>query len=70
MAILEVCTGQNLMTAPQRYTVTRRILKCDALAMFKDSTIVLGNETVANFDASLRHMTDHVFPAQALQTQK
>ena len=69
-AILEVCTGQNLTTGPQRYTVARRILKGDALAAFNDKATDLGNETVGNFDQCLEHVTDHVFPARALQTQK
>jgi len=69
-AILEVCTGQNLTTGPQKYTIARRILKGDALAAFNAQALALGNETNANFNASLRHVTDHVFPARALQTQK
>ncbi len=69
-AILEVCTRQHLRTDLQKYTVPRRILKGNVLAAFNASAIVLGNKNVANFNASLRHMTDHVFPSRALQMQK
>ncbi len=40
------------------------------MAAFNASTIVLGNENIANFNVLLRHITNHVFPARALQTQK
>ncbi len=62
-AILEICTGQHLTTGPQKYTVACQILKGDALAEFNASTIVLGNKNVADFNALLRHVTDHVFLA-------
>ncbi len=69
-AILEICTGQNLTTGPQRFTLARRVLKGDALAAFNDQASEEGNETLATFNTCLRHVTDHVFPARALQTQK
>ncbi len=62
-AILEVCAGQHLTTGLQKYTVACQILKGNALAAFNASAIVLGNENVANFNASLRHVTNHVFLA-------
>ena len=69
-AILEICTGQNLTTGPQRFILARRVLKGDALAAFNDQASEEGNETLATFNTCLRHVTDHVFPARALQTQK
>ncbi len=55
--------------SPQQYTVACCILKGNALATLNDSATAVGNNTLVKFDECLRHTTDHVFPAQALQAQ-
>jgi hypothetical protein len=62
-----VIAGQNATTGPARYGLARNLLTGDALATFSTMD---GNETVANFDRALRRMTEHIFPARALSTQR
>ncbi len=68
--LYKVIVGQNLTTGPLKYTVTRRVLEGDALAAFDASAEILGNETNDNFVLALAALTEHIFPARALQTQK
>ena len=62
--------GQNIIQGPARYTMARRVLHGDTLALFDAAAVVQGNKTNANFELCLNNVTDHVFPHGALQRQK
>lgn len=66
----KVIHGQNLTTGPAKYALARRVLIGDALATFNARATHYGNETNDNFSSCLNDLTEHIFPARALQTQK
>ena len=66
----KVFTGQNLTTGPKRFIMARRLLKGDALATFNAAAEKQTSETVDSFEACMKELTAHVFPAQAAQMQK
>ena len=63
--------GQNLTNGPERFTMARRLLECNALAVFENkvTTDNLTKSTV-NLDKALAAVTADVFPSNALMLQK
>ena len=68
--LLKVFTGQNITTGPKRYITARRLLKGDALATFNAAAEKHATETINTFNACMKELTAHVFPARAAQMQK
>ena len=66
----EICTGQNLTTGVQRFTLMRTLLRGDAFAAWTTRTAAAGAQTLANLQLVLNGVTQHVFPERALQKQK
>lgn len=69
-ALRAVFQGQSLTTGPQRYNMTRTLLKGDPLAFFNQKATAIGNETVANFEKVLKHLTYHIVPRRAVRFQQ
>lgn len=65
----QVITGLNITTGPPMYAMARRLLQGDALSTFNNAATI-GNETIANYQACLRAVSNIVFPKKAAQTQK
>ena len=65
-----VLNGQNITTGPQKFTMTRRLIQGDTLAVFNTAAQEHGNETNATFVQCLKDITTHIFPKRALAFQK
>ena len=65
-----VLNGQNITTGPQKFTMTRRLITGDTLAVFNAAAQEHGNETNATFVQCLKDVTTHLFPKRALAFQK
>jgi hypothetical protein len=65
-----VLTGQNITTGPQKFTMIRRLITGDTLAVFNKAAQEHGNETNATFLRCLQDVTNHIFPQRALAFQK
>lgn len=65
-----VLTGQNITTGPQKFTMIRRLITGDTLAVFNKAAAEHGNETNATFLRCLQDVTNHIFPQRALSFQK
>ena len=66
-----VITGQGLVDDGQAcFNVTRSLLKGEALRVFNDKALQLKDETKNNHVKCLQAVTEHVFPDEALQSQK
>ena len=66
-----VINGQGLLEdGPARFNLTRSLLKGEALRVFNDKALELKSETKKHHIKCLQAVTEHVFPEQALQTQK
>jgi len=66
-----VINGQGLLEdGPARFNLTRSLLKGEALRVFNDKALELKSETKNVHIKCLQAVTEHVFPEQALHTQK
>ena len=65
-----VLTGQNITTGPQKFTMIRRLITGDTLAVFNNAAQEHGNETNQTFLRCLQDVTTHIFPQRALAFQK
>jgi hypothetical protein len=65
----KVLVGQNLLTGPDMFATTRRMLEGDALATFNNATEE-GLETLDRFKLNMDALKRHVFPKRAYQMQK
>lgn len=65
-----VLNGQNITTGPQKFTMTRRLIHGDTLAVFDAAAQEHGNETNVTFLQCLKDVTTHIFPKRALAFQK
>ena len=66
----KVCIGQNVVDAPNKYAMTRRLLDGDALAAFNIAAQDAGNETTPHYNATMKALARHIFPKNALATQR
>jgi hypothetical protein len=64
----KVLEGQNLLTGPDMFATTRRMLEGDSLATFNNAAD--GLETINRYKRSMNALKRHVFPKRALQMQK
>ena len=58
------------MQGPASYTMTKTLLKGDALTVFEQAEIARGNQTVPHYNKCLDYVAEHVFPEKAGQIQK
>ena len=65
-----VLVGQNITTGPAKFTMIRRLITGDTLAVFNKVAQEHGNETNAAFLRCLQDVTNHIFPQRALPFQK
>lgn len=69
-ALRAVFQGQALTTGPQRYSMTRTLLKGDPLTFFNQKATEIGNETVANYEKVLKFLTYHIVSRRAVRFQQ
>jgi hypothetical protein len=79
IALEQVCVGQNLKDAKEKYTMARRVFKGEALTAFNnaaakasslDDQSDLGLETEDNYKAVLKEVGKAVFPINSYALQK
>ena len=66
----KVIAGQSITLPEHKYALARKLIEGDALAAFNEEAARHRTMTNANLETSLNAVTAHVFPAQALRTQK
>jgi hypothetical protein len=66
----KVLVGQNVTSAPGKYTMTRRLLDGDALAAFNKAATKSTQESNENYTLCMKTLAIHVFPKNALATQR
>lgn len=65
-----VLAGQNITTGPPKYTMARRLIFGDTLAVFNKAALDKGTESSENFESVLKEVSKHIFPQRALAYQK
>ena len=65
-----VLVGQNITTGQGKFTMIRRLITGDTLAVFNKAAQEHGNETNVTFLQCLQDVTNHIFPQCALSFQK
>jgi hypothetical protein len=67
---LKIIAGQNITKVSDKFTMAKRLLHGDALAVFE--TVASAMEQIENleFDLALQELALHVFPKNALTNQK
>jgi hypothetical protein len=66
----KVLVGQNVLSAPDKFAMTRRLLDGDALAAFNTKASTCSQETDANYTLCMQALSTHVFPKNALTIQR
>jgi hypothetical protein len=66
----KVIVGQNVLSAPGKYAMTRRLLDGDALAAFNAEATKQGQETDDHYTKCMHSLSIHVFPKNALTIQR
>jgi hypothetical protein len=67
--LFKILVGQNVLSAPDKFAMTRRLLDGDALAAF-DAEASLCSETEVNYTRCMKALSTHVFPKNALTIQR
>jgi hypothetical protein len=65
-----IIQGNGLTTGPNRYNLMCALLKGKALCHFNNKVQELDTATVAHHTECMQAVTEHIFPKNALQTQK
>jgi hypothetical protein len=65
----KVLVGQNVLSAPDKFAMTRRLLDGDALAAFNTKASTCSQETDTNYTLCMQALSTHVFPKNALTIQ-
>jgi hypothetical protein len=65
-----IITGQNITKLIDKFTMAKRLLHGDALAVFSSVAAQLDMEDDAEFELALAELAQHVFPKNALTNQK
>jgi Zn-dependent peptidase ImmA (M78 family) len=68
--LYKIIVGQNITRAQDKFTMAHRLLHGDALAIFGASTIGKDETKDDDFEMVMRGLAAHVFPKNALATQK
>ena len=68
--LTKVLVGQNVLSAPDKFAMTRRLLDGDALAAFNTQAAMYSQETDANYTLCMQALSTHVFPKNALTIQR
>jgi hypothetical protein len=66
----KIIKGQNVTRPTDKYEMARRVLYGDAQAMFDKEALTLVQEDEENFQKCLKALANHVFPKNALSSQK
>ena len=66
----KVIKGQNVTRPTDKFEMARRVLYGDALAVFDKEALTLVQEDEENFQKCLKALANHVFPKNALSSQK
>jgi hypothetical protein len=66
----KVLKGQNVTRPKDKFEMARRLLHGDALAVFDKEALTLVQEDEESFQKCLRAVALHVFPKNALSSQK
>jgi hypothetical protein len=66
----KVIKGQNVTRPTDKYEMARRVLYGDALAVFDKEALTLVQEDEESFQKCLKALANHVFPKNALSSQK
>ena len=66
----KIIKGQNVTRPNDKYEMARRVLYGDALAIFDKEALTLVQEDEENFQKCLKALANHVFPKNALSSQK
>jgi hypothetical protein len=66
----KVLVGQNVLSAPDKFAMTRRLLDGDALAAFNTEASACSQETNVNYIRCMQALSTHVFPKNALTIQR
>jgi hypothetical protein len=62
--------GQNVTSVPGKYTMTRCLLNGDTLVAFNKAATQNAEETNDNYTLCMKALATHVFPKNALVTQR
>jgi hypothetical protein len=65
----KICVGQNITTAPAKYSMARLLLSGESLIGFNTSATKHGNETNNDLKLKLQYLTTHIFPQRSLAFQ-
>eukprot|EP00957_Ditylum_brightwellii_P109151 8326244-Ditylum_brightwellii.AAC.1 len=68
--ITQVIKGQDIQDGDAAYSLVKRLLKGDALQVFKNEEPIQEIKDVPLFTKCLTAVTKHVFPKKAYKTQK
>ena len=66
----KVIKGQNVTRPTDKFEMARRVLHGDALAVFDKEALTLIQEDEESFQKCLKALANHVFPKNALSSQK
>ena len=66
----KVIKGQNVTRPTDKFEMARRVLHGDALAVFDKEALTLIQEDEESFQMCLKALANHVFPKNALSSQK
>jgi hypothetical protein len=66
----KVIKGQNVTRPIDKYKMAQRVLYGDALVIFDKEALTLVQEDEENFQKCLKALSNHVFPKNALSSQK
>jgi hypothetical protein len=66
----KVIKGQNVTRPSDMYEIAQRVLYEDALAIFNKEALTLVQEDEENFQKCLKALANHLFPKNALNSQK
>eukprot|EP00957_Ditylum_brightwellii_P144078 10977936-Ditylum_brightwellii.AAC.1 len=58
------------MQRPASYMVAKTLLKSDAISVFEQAKITLGNQTALHFNECLDDVAGNVFPEKAARVQE
>ena len=65
-----IITGNGLTASPEKFNLTRLLLKGEALQHFNNKAQELGDETNTHHKLCINTVSEHIFPKNALQMQK
>jgi hypothetical protein len=68
--LYKIIAGQHVTRAQDKFTMARRLLHGDALAVFEDAASSKNETNNEDFEATMKELAKHIFPKNALANQK